>query len=82
MRWLVFLSISATFLQAREENCRVVGQVLNIAGTPLKRATVRLQSAATTSNPATYTDSSDNEGKFAFEDVRDLHALGGTHRLP
>lgn len=70
MRWLVFLSISATFLQAREENCRVVGQVLSIAGVPLKRAIVRLQSGATTPNPATYTESSDNEGKFAFEDVK------------
>jgi protocatechuate 3,4-dioxygenase beta subunit len=67
MRWLLFLSISAAFLPAQEQKCRLEGQVLSIAGTPLKRATVRLQHEQM--SQGTYTASSDNEGKFLFEDV-------------
>ena len=64
----LFLAIQ---IQAQTQNARVTGQVISLAGAPLKKATVRLQglSQGPSSPPTNYSATSDGGGKFLFEDV-------------
>src|SRR5580692_5856938 len=69
---LLFLTVFAAFLRAQEQKCRVEGQVLSIAGAPLKKTTLRLQwsgQPSQSTTPTSYVAMSDNEGKFLFEEV-------------
>src|SRR5882724_6155329 len=58
-----------------KEVSRIEGRVTNLAtGEPLRKATLRLRGTAmpVTSNPAdipSFTSTTDNEGKFVFEDI-------------
>ncbi len=69
---LLFLAVFAAFLSAQEQKCRVEGQVLSIGGAPLKKTTLRLQwsgQPSQSTTPTSYVATSDNEGKFLFEEV-------------
>jgi len=51
---------------------RVAGTVLALNGEPVRRGTVRLQAGGPVQNgqpPTSYSESTGNDGKFAFEDV-------------
>src|SRR5437899_733979 len=58
-----------------KEKSRIEGRVTSLAtGEPLRKATLRLRGAMmpATSNPAdvpSFTSTTDNEGKFVFEDI-------------
>lgn len=72
MRLLLISAFIASSISAQEQKCRVEGQVLSLAGAPLKKANLRLQFTGQqnpSSPPANYSTASDNEGKFLFEDV-------------
>jgi Carboxypeptidase regulatory-like domain len=72
MRFLLISAFLASSIAAQEQKCRVEGQVISLAGAPLKKATLRLQSTGPqnqSTTPTNYTASSDNEGKFLFEEV-------------
>jgi Carboxypeptidase regulatory-like domain len=72
MRFLLISAFLASSIAAQEQKCRVEGQVISLAGAPLKKATLRLQSTGPqnqNTTPTNYTASSDNEGKFLFEEV-------------
>lgn len=72
MRFLLISALFASSIAAQEQKCRIEGQVLSITGAPLKKATVRLQSTGPqnqSTTPTNYTSTSDNEGKFLFEEV-------------
>jgi protocatechuate 3,4-dioxygenase beta subunit len=72
MRFLLISAFLASSIAAQEKKCRVEGQVISLAGAPLKKAAVRLQSTGPqnqSTTPTNYTASSDNEGKFLFEEV-------------
>jgi hypothetical protein len=71
-RMLLFLSVFAAFLPAQEQPCRVEGQVLSVAGAPLKKTTLRLQwngQSNQSATPTGYVTTSDNDGKFLFDEV-------------
>ena len=73
-RLLLCLSFLATLVTAQEQTAqkaRLQGQVISAAGTPLSKATVRLQAASemAQTNFMIYAVSSDSEGTFLFEDV-------------
>lgn len=70
-RFSILLALCAGLGPAQEQKCRVEGQVVSLAGLPLKKAMVRLEAASQMrqSNFANYAVSSDDEGKFAFEEV-------------
>jgi len=55
----LFLSVLTALLPAQEQECRVEGQVLSIAGAPLKKATLTLQwsGQSNQSTPVNYLDS-------------------------
>ena len=72
MRLLLISALFASSVAAQDQKCRVEGQVLSLAGAPLKRATVRLQFTGQQTpsvTPTNYSATSDNEGKFLFEEV-------------
>ena len=72
MRSLLISAFIASSIAAQEQKCRVEGQVISLAGAPLKKATLRLQSTGPqnqNTTPTNYTASTDNEGKFLFEEV-------------
>jgi hypothetical protein len=54
-----------------KKKIRVEGTILSLNGEAVRKATVRLQGAAPQAGqlPASYSESTDNEGKFVFEDV-------------
>jgi protocatechuate 3,4-dioxygenase beta subunit len=54
-----------------QKNARVEGTILSLNGEAVRKANVRLQGAPTQPGqlPGTYSESTDNEGKFVFEDV-------------
>jgi hypothetical protein len=56
---LLFLSVLTALVPAQEQECRVEGQVLSIAGAPLKKATLTLQwsGQSNQSTPVNYLDS-------------------------
>jgi len=53
------------------KKARLEGMVLSLNGEAVRKATVRLQGSAIQPGqpPSTYSETTDNEGKFAFEDV-------------
>lgn len=60
---------TATALDAGQTS-RVEGTVLGLNGDPVRKATVRLQTFGQTVRlPITYIETTDNGGKFAFDDV-------------
>lgn len=67
----MLFALLTTVILAQDQKSRVEGQVLSLAGTPLKKSTVRLEAASqmNQSNFANYAAASDKEGKFVFEDV-------------
>jgi len=72
MRFLLISAFLASSIAAQEQKCRLEGQVLSLAGAPLKKAAVRLQFNGPQNpsiTPVNYTAASDGEGKFLFEDV-------------
>lgn len=72
MRFLLISAFLASFIAAQEQKCRLEGQVLSLAGAPLKKASVRLQfigQQTPSVTPVNYSAASDGEGKFLFEDV-------------
>jgi protocatechuate 3,4-dioxygenase beta subunit len=54
-----------------KKKIRVEGTILSLNGEAVRKATVRLQGAAPQPGqlPASYSESTDNEGRFVFEDV-------------
>jgi protocatechuate 3,4-dioxygenase beta subunit len=71
IRLSLLVALTAAILAAQDKKCSVEGHVFNLAGAPLKRASVRLEAASLTNqaNFADYSVSTDNDGKFIFEDV-------------
>src|ERR1051325_1885538 len=53
------------------KKARLEGIVLSLNGEAVRKATVRLQGTALQpgQSPSTYSETTDNEGKFIFEDV-------------
>lgn len=69
---MLFALLLAFQAPVQVQNCRVQGQVLSLAGAPLKKASIRLQAmmqSGQAQTPTSYTAASDAEGKFLFEDV-------------
>jgi len=69
-------ALAAAAQTAPKRKIHVEGRVVSMAGEPLRRANVRLQSATGTitiingaSNSTDFTETTDDEGKFVFEDV-------------
>jgi hypothetical protein len=76
MRWfplalLLSASLAGAQSDANQKTARVEGTVLSLNGDLVRKATVRLQgTAGQPGQPATaYSESTDNRGKFVFEDV-------------
>src|ERR1022692_2183083 len=72
MRLLLISAFIASSIAAQEQKCRLEGQVISLAGAPLKKAALRLQFTGQQNpsvTPIHYTATSDNEGKFLFENV-------------
>ncbi len=69
---MLFALLLAFQAPVQVQNRRVQGQVLSLAGAPLKKANIRLQAmmqSGQAQTPTSYTAASDAEGKFLFEDV-------------
>src|SRR6185369_11487556 len=80
--FLLALALGAAFTQiaaaqtptpeAEKKKIRLEGSVLSTTGEPVRKATLRLQSngpAQPGQPPTAYTESTDNAGKYVFEDV-------------
>ena len=76
MRWFpLALLLSASFAGAQpdasQKTTRVEGTILSMNGDPVRKATVRLQGGGGQPGqpPVSYSEASDNGGKFLFDDV-------------
>ena len=76
MRWFpLALLLCASFADAQsdanQKTARVEGTVLSSNGDLIRKATVRLQGTASQpgQQPASYNETTDNMGKFVFDDV-------------
>ena len=83
MRPFLLALLAASFLAAQPadlaKNARLEGQVVSTTGEPVKNATLQLLGSAQQDQgqaPTTYSQSSDNNGKFVFEAL-----APGTYRL-
>jgi hypothetical protein len=62
---------TATAADSAQKKIRVEGTILSLNGEAVRKATVRLQGTITQPGqpPTSYGESTDNDGKFVFEDV-------------
>jgi hypothetical protein len=68
---LLCASFAGAQSDGNQETIRVEGTILSLNGDLVRKATVRLQGGASQPGqpPTTYSESSDNGGKFVFDDV-------------
>jgi protocatechuate 3,4-dioxygenase beta subunit len=84
MRWFPLIQLLCAFVVAaqntpsstpaadsEQKKIRVEGNILSLNGEAVRKATVRLQGTAIQPGqlPTSYSESTDNDGKFVFEDV-------------